>query len=138
LRTVLDDPAGFLTIADVAGRVTTPAGPTSFMASSESAHWSCPHVQAPSNGIKVVLFLRPTSLNEVRLYQAGIGNPLTWKTRVTGNQFPFGERDRASISLGFVVVVPAPQATYYLRVTTRNPAQFSVEAMELWIRWAAF
>jgi len=129
-RTMLDDPTGSLTIADVAGRVTIPATSTPFMASSESVHWFCLRVQAPANGGKVVLFLRPTSLNEVRLYQAGIGNPLTWKTSVTGNQFPFGERDRASISLGFVVDVPAPGATYYLRVTTRSPAQFSVEAIE--------
>ena len=129
-RTTLDDPTGSQTIADVAGRVTIPTGPTLLMASSESVHWFCLHVQAPANGGKVVLFLRPTSLNEVRLYQAGIGNPLTWKTRVTGNQFPFGERDRAAISLGFVVDVPAPGATYYLRVTARGPAQFSVEAIE--------
>jgi diguanylate cyclase (GGDEF)-like protein len=129
-RAVLDDPTGSLTIADVAGRVTTPVGPSYYMASSQGAHWICVRVQAPAHGGKVVLFLRPTSLNEVRLYEAGTGTPLTWKTRVTGNLFPFAERDRASISLGFVVEVPAPEATYYLRVKTRSPAQFSVEAME--------
>jgi diguanylate cyclase (GGDEF)-like protein len=129
-RGVLEDATGTLTIADVAGRVTSPAGPTLGMNSTDAAHWLCLRVRAPANGSQVVLFIRPTYLNEVRLYEAGSGNPLTWKTRVTGNNYPFGDRDRTSISLGFVVDVAAPEATYYLRLKTRSSAQFTVEALE--------
>jgi len=129
-RAVLEDPTGALTIADVAGRVTTPAGPSLSIFSTTTVHWLCLHVQAPAHGSKVVLYLRPAYLNDVRLYQADSGNPLTWKTRVTGNRYPFGGRDRASVNLGFVVDVAAPQATYYLRVKTRSPVTLAVEGME--------
>jgi len=129
-RTFLEDKTGTLTIADVAGRVVTPAEPGIQMTSSNLAHWVCLRVRAPANGTKVVLFIRPTFLNEVRLYEAGPGNPLTWKTRVTGNHYPYGARDRANISLGFVVDVTGPEATYYLRIKTRSPVWMDVEALE--------
>lgn len=129
-RTAFVDATGTLTIADVAGRVEAPIDAPILWASTDSAHWLCFRVRAPANGSKVVLFIRPTFLNEVRLYEAGPGNPLTWKTRVTGNNYAYGDRDRANISLGFVVDVAAPEATFYLRVKSRSSAQFIVEALE--------
>jgi diguanylate cyclase (GGDEF)-like protein len=129
-RTMLDDPTGALTIADVAGHVTTPAGPSLALGIANTAHWVCLRVRQPANGGKVVLFIRPTYLNEVRLYEAGPGNPLAWKTRVTGNRYPYSERDRPHISLGFVVNVTGPEATYYLRLKTRSPAYLDVVAVE--------
>lgn len=129
-RTVLEDRTGALTIADVAGRVTTPVGPSFAMDNTDSVHWVCVRVRAPANGSKVVLFIRPTFLNEIRLYEAASGDPLTWKTRVTGNQHPYSSRDRANISLGFAVNFTAPEATYYLRIKTRSPSWLDVEALE--------
>jgi len=129
-RAVLDDATGTLTIADVAGHVTAPAPPVLLLGSTNAVHWLCLRVRAPAQGNSVVLFIRPAFLNEVRLYEAGPGNPLTWKTRVTGNVYPFTDRDRRSISLGFSVDVPAGGATYYIRLKTRSLAQFSVEAVE--------
>lgn len=128
-RGVLEDATGSLTIADVAARRPTPAGLTLFMDSSESVHWICLRVRAPATGNKVVLFIRPTFINEIRIYESGSGDPLTWKTRVTGNQYPYGNRDRANISLGFVVEVPTAERTFYLRLKSRSAAQFSVEAL---------
>ena len=129
-RAVLEDAHGTLTIADVAGRVTAPAAPILAVNSTRSVHWLCLRVRAPANGSQVVLFIRPTYLNEVRLYEAGSGNSLTWKTRVTGNDYPYGDRDRANISLGFIVDVAAPEATFYLRFKSRSAAKFTVEALE--------
>lgn len=129
-RTLLEDKNGKLTIADVAGRVVTPVDPSFSMTSTNAAHWVCLRVRAPANGSQVVLFIRPTYLNEIRLYEAGPGDPLTWKTRVTGNHYPYGARDRANISLGFVVNVTGPEATYYLRIKTRSPAPLDVRGLE--------
>jgi len=129
-RTVLEDPTGALTIADVAGHVTTPIGPTLSIANSNTVYWLCLQVRAPAKGSSVVLFIRPNFLNDVRLYEAVSGNPQTWKTQVTGNHYAYGARDRATISLGFVVDVATPTATYYLRIKTRSPAHLSVEALE--------
>jgi len=129
-RTVLEDATGSLTIADVAGHVVAPSGPSFPITSRNNVHWVCVRVRAPATGTKVVLFIRPTFLNDVRLYEAGSGNPSTWKTRVTGNHYAYRDRDRANISLGFVVDVTAPEATYYLRIKTRSPSWLDLEALE--------
>ena len=128
-RTLLEDKAGTLTIADVAGRAFTPVEPSFSMTSTNAAHWVCLRVRAPADGSKVVLFIRPTFLNEIRLYEAGPGDPLTWKTRVTGNHYLYSARDRANISLGFQVNVTGPEATYYLRVKTRSPTWLDVQGL---------
>lgn len=130
-RTVLVDATGSLTIADVAGRVTTPTGPSLPKIGTNTVQWLCVRVKAPATGSKVVLYLRPNYLNDVRLYEAGPGNPLAWKTRVTGNDFSYRDRDRASITLGFVVDVTGSEATYYLRIKTKGPSWVDLEALEL-------
>ena len=129
-RSVLEDRSGTLSIADVAGRVFTPIGPSLSVTNADTVYWMCVRVQAPAQGSKVVLFIRPTYLNDIRLYEAGPGNPLAWPTRVTGNRYAYSTRDRARISLGFVVDVTAPEATYYLRLKTRSPSWMDVEALE--------
>jgi len=129
-RTALVDPSGSLTISDVAGHVTAPAGPSLGVASTATAYWLCLRVRRPANGSKVVLFVRPPFLNDVRIYEAGPGSPLSWKTRVAGNHYPFGARDRASITLGFVVDLTSSEGTYYLRVKSRSPAAITVEALQ--------
>lgn len=126
-RTVLDDPTGALTIADVAGRVTDPAGSALFVTNAKTVHWLCLRVRAPEDGSPVVLFIRPNFLNGISLYEAGSGSPLTWETHVAGNRTANGLRER---TLGFVVNVPAPEATYYLRLQTSSPSPFRVEALE--------
>jgi len=128
-RTLLDDPTGTLTIADVAGRVVTPLGPTLAIRNPKTVYWICLRVQPPAQGTKVVLYVSPSFLNDVRLYQAGPADPLTWPTRATGNLYPYGSRDRASATLGFVVDVGPSGATFYLRVKTRGLARFSVQAL---------
>jgi diguanylate cyclase (GGDEF)-like protein len=128
-RTVLEDRSGTLTIADVVHRDGTPFGPTLSMRSTNSALWIRLQVRAPEQGSKAVLYILPTYLNEIRLYEAGPGDPAHWPTRVTGNRYAFSLRDRASIPLGFVVDVTAPQATYYLRIKSRSPLVFNVAAV---------
>jgi diguanylate cyclase (GGDEF)-like protein len=128
--TVLVDPTGTLTIADVAGRVTAPAGSSVGVSSSRNVYWLCFRVRHPASGSQVVLVVRPAYLNDVRIYEAGPGDPLTWKTRVTGNHYPYGVRDRASTTLGFVVDVTGAEGTYYLRVKSRSLASIAVEALE--------
>jgi len=129
-RAMLEDVSGQLTIAKVVGRVTTPAVPAFALGSTKAVHWLRLVVRKPADGERVVLFIRPAYLNEVRLYEAGAGDPLAWKTRVTGSYYPFRSRDRACVSLGFVVDVAGPEATFYLRLKTRSPSDFSVVALE--------
>ena len=129
-RAALEDAAGTLTIADVAGREFTPIGPTLSKGLKDSVHWLRLRVKAPAQGSEVVLFIRQPWLNEIRLYEAGSGAPQGWKTRVTGTNHPYRERDRATSSLGFVVHITGPEATYYLRLNSYSPSQLSVAALE--------
>jgi diguanylate cyclase (GGDEF)-like protein len=129
-RTVLEDRTGTLNIADVAHRAGTPMGSTLSMASSDSVYWIRLQVHAPAHGSKVVIYILPSNLNEVRLYEADASDPAGWKTRVTGNFYPFSQRDRATTSLSFVVDVAGPEATYYLRAKTRSRFAIRLQAFE--------
>jgi diguanylate cyclase (GGDEF)-like protein len=128
-RSELKDTSGTLTIADMAHRDGTPVGQVLASGSPDTVLWMRLQVRAPAQGSKVVLYILPTYLNEIRLYEAGPGDPASWQTRVTGNRYSYGERDRNSTSLGFVVNVTAPEATYYLRFKNRSPMVISVEAL---------
>ena len=129
-RAALEDATGTLTIADVIGREFTPIGPTLSRGFTDSVHWLRLRVKAPAKGSEVVLFIRQPWLTEIRLYEADAGAPQGWKTRVTGTRYPYQERDRARTSLGFVVHIVDPEATYYLRLHTYPPSQLSVAALE--------
>lgn len=129
-RAVLDDPGRALTIADAVGREFTPLeGATLFRGVGTAAHWLRLQVRAPAEGGSVVLYILPTYLNEVRLFEAGPGDPRTWATRATGNRHAYGERDRKRASLGFVVTPSAPESTYYLRLETDSQSQLNVKAL---------
>lgn len=129
-RTLIKDPTGALTPSDVAHIPGTPVSQTLSLGSTKSVFWVRLQVHQPAHGTRIVLFIRPSYLNEVRLYEANSGSPSGWKTRVTGNHYPYRDRDRASVSLGFLVDVTAPTATYYLRLKTRSPLSIDVQAIE--------
>jgi signal transduction histidine kinase/CheY-like chemotaxis protein/HPt (histidine-containing phosphotransfer) domain-containing protein len=129
-RAVLEDKTGTLTIADVAKREFTSIGPTLSKGFTDSVHWLRVQVKAPAKGDEVVLFIRESFLNDIRLYEADTGAPQGWKTRVTGSYHPFRERDRGRMSLGFLVHVTVPEATYYLRLKTSDQSRMSLLALE--------
>src|SRR5664280_2895592 len=87
-RTLIEDVSGTLTIADVAHREGKSVGPNLAMGSTQSVYWMRLQVQPPAHGSQVVLFIRPSYINEIRLYEAAPGDPMGWKTRVIGNRIP--------------------------------------------------
>jgi diguanylate cyclase (GGDEF)-like protein len=127
---VLEDPSGTLTIADVAGRDFTPIKSALAKGYTSSAFWLRVQVRAPAKGSEVVLRLQPTFLDEIRLFEPDAGAPRDWKTRVTGDRYAYAARDRPSIIPSFVVNVTAPQATYYLRLTTTSTLRLDLDALE--------
>ena len=131
-RAVLEDRSGTLTIADVADRQADfkPVGPTLSKGFSKSAYWLRLQVKPPARGNEVVLLIRQPFLNEIRLYEADAGSPQGWKSRVTGNLYPFSQRERARQTLGFVITPKSSEAIWYLRLKTATQVQMSVEALE--------
>jgi len=129
-REVLEDKTGRLTIADVASRQFKPVGPTLSRGFTKSVYWLRLHVQPPVKGKEVVLLIRQPFLNEIYLYEADADSPQGWKSRVTGNLFPFSARERLKRTLGFVVTPKDAVTTYYLRLKTATQVQMSVEALD--------
>lgn len=129
-RAMLEDATGALTITDVAGREFKPVGPLLSEGYSDSAYWLRLQIKRPAHGSEVVIHIGSAFLDDVRLYESVDGKPLEWLTRVTGDQYPYEERDRIAIALGFEVNVTAPEKTYYLRIKTTSASLLNVEALE--------
>lgn len=129
-RAVFEDKDGLLTIAEATRQQFSPMGSILSEGYSGSAYWLRLQVRAPVKGDEVVLRIGPTLLDEVRLFEAGEQDPKEWITRVTGDRYAYEDRDRKDIALGFVVNVPAPEKTFYLRIKTTSASQITVEGLE--------
>jgi signal transduction histidine kinase len=143
-RAVLVDAEGTLDIADVAAAPDSAFRPVGLIFSggyTPAVHWMKLVVQAPPDGSPLRLRVRPTYLDEVRLYAPDKAAPDGWRVEVTGDRTPFLERDTPGIALGFVVNPGGPEATYFLRLETTSSSLLHVSAMlpkdayvaELWV-----
>jgi two-component system, sensor histidine kinase LadS len=127
-RAVLADPAGTLQIGDVTQAELSPIGPVLAKGFTSAVHWLRITVQAPAKPGPVVLRIRPTFLDEVRLYEPDLHTPGAWMTRVTGDRYSYDARDSGAIPLGFVVY-PQTTTTYYLRLQTTSSSMMNVQAL---------
>jgi len=129
-REVFVDAPGNLSIADVATREFSPVEhPLVFGLMDTKTYWLRLKVRAPDAGGEVVLFLRPSYLGAARLYEPDGADPRTWETRVTGGRHPYSERDRARVSLGFVVDIREAEKTVYLQIKANSVARVDVRAL---------
>jgi len=128
-RAILEDVSGTLAIDDVTKLEASQFNTDPVLHASRVPRWVQLRVRAPAEGDKVVLFIRPTFLNDVRLFQADPSAPGGWKSRETGTNYPFTERDRQRVSLGFVIDVTEPEETVYLRIVSRHYTVLNVEAL---------
>lgn len=129
-RAMFEDKTGTLTIREAATREFTSVSSTLSEGYSESAYWMRLRIKRPAHGNVVVLNVGPAFLDDIRLYQSIDGKPLEWSTRVTGDLYPFGARDRIDVALGFDVHLTSPEETFYLRIKTTSASILSVEALE--------
>lgn len=129
-RAFLVDRAGTLSIDQAIQADFKPVGPILSKGYTDTVHWVRLQVRAPNHGDEVDLRIRPTYLDEVRLYEPDATSPGGWKTRVTGDRYSYQDRDRAAIALGFVVRPQVPETTYYLRLKTTSTSLLNVEALE--------
>ncbi len=129
-RAFLVDRAGTLSIDQVIQSNFQPTGPMLSKGYTDTVHWIRLSVKAPDRDDTVELRIRPTFLDEVRLYEPDSANPGGWKTRVTGDRYSYQDRDRAAVTLVFVVRPQAPQTVYYLRLKTTSASLLHVEALE--------
>lgn len=127
-QSVLVDKSGSMTISDVLegpwtnGKAVLPFGRL------HSVLWIRLRIHPPVDRRKIVLYILPSYINEVRLYEAGAGSPVFWKMRASGDLYPYTSRERQSPALGFVIDSNGMDQTYYLRIWNVGPMQVSALA----------
>lgn len=129
-RAVLEDPAGLLSISEVVEREFTTVEAIPSRGYTDAVRWIRLEIAAPQKGSEVVLAIAPPYLDEIRLFEADHNLPSHWKIRVTGDRYPYEERDRVSPGLGFVVHIEQPAATVYLRLRTTSSSRVYLDATD--------
>lgn len=81
------------------------------------------------NGHPVQLRIRPTFLDDVRLYEPFPGAKDLGQERRSGDRQPFASSERSPTALGFLLRPHAPYSTYYLRVQTTSSMTLHLEAL---------
>jgi len=129
-RDVLQDRAGTLTIEQVVKADFKPTGLVFTKGYTDAVHWLRLRVKAPEHVGEVELRIRPTYLDELQLFEPDPASPGGWKIHISGDRYPFGERERAAITFGFIVHPQSAETTYYLRLKTTSTSMLNVEALE--------
>jgi len=127
-RSILNDPDGAFSISDVAEMGFDPAGRIVSRGYTPAVTWVRVVVRSEADDDGLVLRIRPTYLDEVRLYSPTPDG--AWRESVTGDRVPFSERPLAAVHLGFhLAPTPASDTIYYLRLETTSTSLLSVEAL---------
>lgn len=106
-----------------------PATPTLTFGYSVHPVWVRLNIAPDPDGQPVQLRIRPTFLDDVRLYEPLDGAAGLWRERLSGDHHPFASSDRSHTALGFLLTPLAPHTTYYLRVQTTSSLTLNLEAL---------
>ncbi|MCX8145388.1 MAG: sensor histidine kinase [Azovibrio sp.] len=127
-RGLLEDRTNALTLADVVDADFRPVDKTLARGYSDSAFWLRIVLRAPARPGPVELRVRPTYLDDLRLYEPdGAGG---WIEHVSGDRHGYGVRDRTAVTLGFVVHPRDAETVYYLRLKTASTSLLDIEGLE--------
>ena len=88
-RSVFEDKSGTLSIGEVVSQPFQPADLVLSAGYSPSVHWLRLTVRPRADGDPLVLWIRPTFLDEVTLYEPDALASGGWARRVTGDRVPF-------------------------------------------------
>lgn len=127
-RDVLEDRSGRLKIDQVAeSEGFQPLEGLLVGGYSDSTWWLRLRVAPSGDGRAMLLRVRPTFLDDVRLYKRGPDGH--WHERTTGDRFAFDSADRSLNALGFQLEPAAHTRTYFLRLQTTSSAMLHVQAL---------
>ncbi|MGZ5556978.1 MAG: 7TM-DISM domain-containing protein [Methylobacter sp.] len=129
-RAVLEDRTGTLSIEEAVQAKFLPSGPILSKGYTDSVHWVRIVVRPCVDSGELVLRIRPTFLDEIKLYEPDPAVPDGWKIRVTGDRTPYLARERTSVVLGFAIKPFKPESVYYLRLKTTSSSILNIEALE--------
>lgn len=127
-KQVLEDKSGSLSVEQVAeSGQFSPLDGLLVGGYSNSIWWLRLHVRPASDGQTILLRVRPTFLDDVRLYhQTADGK---WLELQTGDRFSFYSAQRSLNSLGFEIQPEVQGGIYYLRLQTTSSSILHVQAL---------
>lgn len=134
-QSVLEDRSGQLGIEDVAGAGDfQPLEGVLVGGYTDSAHWlrlqvapAAASSRESSGGDMLLLRVRPTFVDDLRLYQQDANG--RWRESRSGDRQAFDSAQRSLNALGFEIRPQAPYSTYYLRLQTSSSAILHVQAL---------
>lgn len=125
-RALLVDPAGDLSIQEVAQMPFLPIGEVLTRGYTADVSW-LKLVVSPTEQ-PLVLRIRPTYLDLVTLYWRDQDSPIGWREMQTGDTIPLSERPLPYVSLAFPID-SENVSTYYLRLQTTSTSLLNVQAL---------
>ena len=125
---VLRDRTGLLTIEEAAQASYAPLSGLLVGGYTADVFWLKLVVQSDPQGGAVQLRIRPTYLDELRLYEATPDGG--WRERISGDRHRSTPDDLVGTSQGFRLAATAnATTTYFLRLSTTSSAMMRVEAI---------
>lgn len=125
-RGLFVDPSGQMTVQEVSKQRFTPIGQVLTQGYTKKASWL--KIELAPSDVPLVLRIRPTYLDQLKLYWRQGDSLSDWQEMVTGDRTPLQQRPIAMVSLGFPIDT-ANATTYYIRLQTTSTSLLNVEAM---------
>ena len=130
-RMWLMDARGQQTLADVQSGPWQPAPDVLSLGYRPDVLWVRLNVRVTQPGHALVLRIRPSYLDHVRLYLPDPQHPGRWQSRDTGDTLPFATRDHASAALAFTWQPPqVGDHILFVRVSSSSSLMFHVQALD--------
>ncbi len=128
-REFFSDPTGKLSIAQVQSQAFVPAPEILARGYTSAATWVRLNI-TPRQGDdgRLIFRIRPTYLDDVRLYVPDSRVPGGWRESATGDRYPFAEREVAGLALRFEEAFKTPTQVY-LRLQTTSNSLLKVEVI---------
>lgn len=125
------DPSGQLTVEGVQSGRWQAAPDILSLGYRPDTLWVRLKVRVTQPGETLVLRIRPSYLDHIRLYLPDPQHPGRWHTRDTGDTLSFATREHASAALAFTWQPPqAGDHILFLRVNTSSSLMFHVQALD--------
>lgn len=128
-REFFSDPTGALTIEEVQSRIFSPAPEILARGYTSEATWLRLTIDPRQDGDgRLVFRIRPTYLDDIRLYVPDPAVSGNWRVSTTGDAHAFVDREAASLALRFEERFRVPTQVY-LRLQTTSNSLIKVEVV---------
>lgn len=131
-RAYVEDPSGQMTLQEAQAQVVTEFPELLSKGYSQSAFWIRlqidPLAESATPATQLVIRIRPTYLDEVRLFDPLAPNDTS---RVTGDRYDWQQSEFKSLNHNFLIPAGSAPRTIWLRLKTSSTSQIHVDVQSL-------